>query len=192
MVEGEEVEEEEDGGMMVDDGNGVERMEFHNDKPSWRSFVKWLKFRKRSIDLESFAMGMNSTVDVVEDKHIIMIDFDSVSLEKVEESVIECQHFWYLSDFHIFETKHGFHAIAFDEAVPYSRLRLIIEYARYVDPLFVYISRFYSHKTIRVAGKYKERDIKFVKIIKGVREPSKSEKEIGDLKLNEHKLLVGW
>ena len=158
---------------------------------SWKGFQQWLRLRKQEQMMTSFAIGMNSSVDITEDKHIVMLDFDLKDQERVEQAVIEAQQFWAMSDCFLFKTTHGFHAIFFHEIVPYSRLRMIIEYTRDVDNLYRYISRFYSHKTLRVAGKYKERDIKFVKIIPGVREPTKQEWELGEMKRAEHRSMIG-
>jgi len=134
---------------------------------------------------------MNSYVDITQNLHCVVLDYDIEDLEKVEESVIEVQQFWCLTDAYIFKTKHGFHAIMFHSLVPYERLRQIIDFAKYCDPMFKYISRFYSHRTIRVAGKYKEKDISFFKVIRGVRELTKQEWELGEMKRAEHRSMIG-
>jgi hypothetical protein len=156
-------------------------------------FRDWLHLNRVEMELRSMAIGMNSTVDYTQDKHIPMIDFDVDDLERVERSVQECQEFWYLGDAHIFKTKRGFHAIFFTTIVPYGRLKMIIEYARDCDVMFKYISRYYNHRTLRVSRKYGDRDIKFVEILRGVRrEPTAEERELGEMKLAEHQSLVGW
>jgi hypothetical protein len=147
--------------------------------------------RKQEQQMRSFAIGMNSTVDIQRDLHIIGLDYDILDLKLVEESVIEVQQFWCLTDAYIFKTKHGYHAIIFHSLVPYERLRQIVDFAKFVDGMYKYISRYYSHKTLRVAGKYKERDIHFEKIIKGVREPSEEEFELGEMKRREHASMIG-
>ena len=139
------------------------------------------------MDIQSVAIGMNSTVDA--DKHIILLDFDEVTIDDVRESVAELQEFWNLADADIFKTKNGFHAYFWYDHVPYDRLKMIINYARHVDPMFKYISKYYDRKTIRIAGKYKEKDIFFEETIKGVRFPTKIERDIGNLKKNERKIL---
>jgi len=156
-----------------------------------KGFRQWLQMRQQEMQLQSFAVGMNSSVDVTCDKHIVFMDFDVQDVGRVERSVRECQEFWCLGPAFIYGTTHGYHAIFFFDVVPYSRVRLIIEYARDVDDLFRYISRYYSHKTLRVAGKYKERDIRFVKVVPGCRYPSEEECELGMLKYQEHCLLTG-
>jgi hypothetical protein len=146
-------------------------------------------FRKKDMYLREFAVGMNSDVDMSKDLHILFLDYDKVSLAEVEESVIECQQFWSLSDCFIYKTRNGFHAYFYYDIMPYSRIKLIIEYAKYVDDMFKYISKYYTYKTIRVAGKYKERDISFVKVILGKRIPTAKELELGDMKRKERHIL---
>lgn len=156
---------------------------------SWKGFKQWLRFRKQEMQVRNLAIGMNSTVDMTRDRHIIMLDYDQVMVEEVRASVEELQLFWGLSDCDIFRTKNGFHAFFWYDVVPYDRLKMIINYARDVDPMFKYISRFYDHKTVRVAGKYKDRDIEFIERIAGPREPTAEERELGGMKKQEHKML---
>ena len=66
---------------------------------------------------------------------------------------------------------------------------MIIEYAKYVDPLYKLISVFYDHRTVRVAGKYPENDIVASGVVVGVRRPSVQERELGELKRGEHSQL---
>jgi hypothetical protein len=157
----------------------------------WKKTKQYMHMQKTEMELQSLAIGMNSTVDITRDLHIIMLDTDIEDLDKVEESVWELQWFWNLSQATIFKTKHGHHVFFFYDLVPYGRLKQIIEFAKYVDPMYKAISRFYDHKTIRVAGKYQEQDIAFVKDIIGVRVPTEEEIELGDLKRKEHRFFVG-
>lgn len=157
---------------------------------SLKSFRQWLRLSRQEMELQSLAIGMNSTVDLTQDLHIVMLDYDIHDIEKIVESVIELQGFWNLSDAFIFRTRNGHHAFFWYDQVPYGRLKQIIEYARYVDPMFKYISRFYDHKSIRVAGKYRQKDIRFVRTIVGRRQPSEAEREIGSMKMREHELLA--
>lgn len=157
---------------------------------SIKGFKQWLKMSKQEMQLRSFAVGMNSTVDFTKDLHILFLDYDIDNLVHVEESVKELQAFWRLGDAEIFRTKHGHHVFFWFDIMPYSRVRQIIEYARYVDPLYRYISRFYDHKTIRVAGKYKERDIVFVKRLKGKKRLFGWERDLGEMKREEHKIML--
>jgi hypothetical protein len=156
----------------------------------WNGFKQWAKFEKQEMEIRNLAVGINSTVDLTKDLHIIMLDYDIKDKALVVESVMELQDFWHLSDAWIYSTKNGYHVYFFHDIVPYGRLKLIIEYARYVDPMYKYISRYYDHKTIRAAGKYKEQDIIFIERLKGVRVPTAIERELGDMKMNERNLLA--
>jgi hypothetical protein len=150
----------------------------------------WQYFAKRDKQLRDFAVGMSSEVDIRKDLHILFMDYDEVSLEQVEESVREAQSFWNLSDCFIYKTRKGYHTYFYFDIMPYSRVVMIINYARYVDDMFRYISRYYDYKTIRVAGKYKERDISYVKTLPGPRKPTFYEAEVGDLKRKEREMLL--
>jgi len=151
---------------------------------------QWLRMNKQEMELKSLAIGMNSSVDITQDLHIIMLDYDVEDIALVEESVKELQEFWRLGEAEIFRTKHGYHVFFWFNIVPYGRLKMIIEYAKFVDPLYKYISRFYNHRTIRVAGKYDHQDIVFVKVIKSKQYvPTAYERDIGSMKREEHRSL---
>lgn len=152
-------------------------------------FRDWWKLRNAEMQLRQSAVGMNSSIG--DDKHIVMLDYDVKNREKVVESVEELQKFWNLSDCYIFRTKNGYHAFFWFDQIPYERLRMIVDYAKYVDPMYKYISRFYAHKTIRVQGKYTVQDIAFEGIVPGQRDPSDDEWEIGEMKRKEHANLIG-
>jgi hypothetical protein len=154
-----------------------------------REFRRWLRLRDEEMLIRSVAIGMNSTVDMTRDLHIIVLDYDVKDLRIVIDSVEEVQRFWWLGDAEVFRTRNGHHVFFWFDHVPYGRLKMIIEYARSVDPMFKFISRFYDRKTIRVAGKYAQKDIDFVCSVPGVRSPSAEERELGSLKRQEHVLL---
>lgn len=147
-------------------------------------------FKKEDVGLRDFAIGMSSEVNIKKDLHILFLDFDQVELQDVEESVRECQRFWDLSDCFIYKTKNGYHAYFFYDIMPYSRVVMILNYAKYVDDMFRFISRYYDYKTIRQSGKYKERDIRFVKVLSGLRIPTEWELEVGNLKRKERSYLA--
>lgn len=156
----------------------------------WKRAALMLKYFSRSdAGLRDFAIGMNSEVDIKRDLHILFLDYDGIELQDVEDSVRECQGFWNLSDAYIYKTRNGYHAYFFYDIMPYSRVIMIVNFARFVDDMFRYISRYYDYKTIRQSGKYKERDISFVEVIKGKRAPTVWEAEIGDLKRKERGYL---
>jgi len=148
-------------------------------------------FARSDAELRDFAIGMSSEVDIKRDLHILFLDYDRVPLQDVEQSVAESQRFWNLSDCFIYKTRNGYHAYFFYDIMPYSRVLMIINYTKYVDDMFRYISRYYDYKTIRQSGKYKERDIFFEKMVCGPRRPTEWELEVGDLKRKERKYLQG-
>ena len=150
----------------------------------------FLYFKKEDAELRNFAIGMSSEVNIKKDLHILFLDYDQAELSDVEESVRECQKFWNLSDCFIYKTRNGYHAYFFYDIMPYSRVVMILNYAKYVDDMFRFISRYYDYKTIRQAGKYKEPDIKYAKMIAGPRQPSDWELEMGDLKRKERGYLA--
>jgi len=157
---------------------------------SFKGFKKWLTARKQELEIQNLAIGMNSSIDISEDLHIVMLDYDVKDIEKVTESVWEVQEFWGLADADIFRTKNGYHVFFWYDHVPYERVKMIVNFAKYVDPMFKYISRYYNHKTIRVSGKYAHRDIWFVKHVEGVRAPENQEFELGHMKKAEHAQFV--
>ena len=157
---------------------------------SFRGFLKWLSKNKHDIDLKTLAVGMNSTISIDQNLHILMLDYDVQDLHAVKESIHECQKFWNLADCYIYKTKNGFHALFYYDIMPYERCKMIIDYAKYVDPMFKYISRFYAHRTLRTVGKHKTADIQFLLLLPGKREPTKKEWEWGELKRKEHSLLM--
>ncbi len=157
-----------------------------------KTFKNFLKYREKLMVVESlrnYAIGMNSYVDLENDVHILMLDYDIDDLDKVRESVREIQMFFKLSDAHIYKTLNGYHAIFYYDHMPFTRTKLIIDYAKYVDPMYKHISRYHDHKTLRVMGKHKG-DIKFDRIIPGVRPSTDEEFEIGKLKRSEHSILM--
>jgi len=135
-------------------------------------------------------VGFNSSVNIEDNVHILMLDFDIKDIVKVKESVRECQEFWNLADAYIYETKNGFHVLFYYDHMPFERCKMIIDYAKHVDPMFKYISKFYSHKTLRTAGKHKRNDIKFKLLVPGMREPMQPEWLLGELKRREHGHLL--
>jgi hypothetical protein len=157
---------------------------------SLKGFKQWLQMSKQEMEIRNLAIGINSTVDLTADLHIVMLDFDIHDIDKIVESVDELQGFYRLSDAYIYRTKNGHHVFFWYDHVPYGRLKQIIEFAKHVDPMFKYISRFYDHKTIRVAGKYKHRDIQFVKKVTGGRSPTELELDRGTMKQEEHRSLL--
>ena len=152
----------------------------------WRQLKGvWYYFQNKDKQLRDFAIGMSSEVNIKKDLHILFLDYDNVKLEEVEESIAELHKFWNLSDAFVYKTRNGYHVYFYYDIMPYSRVVMLLNYAKYVDDQFRYISRFYDYKTIRVSGKYKEKDISFAKMLKGPRIPTALESELGDMKRKE-------
>lgn len=152
----------------------------------FRRWRDWVALREKELQLRAFAVGINSSVDMVANLHVVMLDYDVKDLDLVRESVDDLQFFWRLADAFIYRTKNGFHVFFWYDHVPYERLKMIIDYAKYVDPMYKFIGRYYDHKTIRVAGKYRKRDIEFVTVWPGKRTPLPKELERGEMKMKEH------
>jgi hypothetical protein len=151
-----------------------------------KKFVRFVR-KDKMHDLREFAIGLNSNIS--SDSHIIFLDYDTkaqnMAFVEVEYDIRELIRHFDLSDAEIFQTHNGYHCFWWYDHVPYSRLKMIINYSR-CDPMFKYISKFYNYKTIRAAGKYQELDIMWYKVVKGQRSPSPKEVEIGGLKRKEY------
>jgi hypothetical protein len=72
-------------------------------------YLKWLRHRNDEIELQNLAVGLNSSVNIEENIHILMLDYDIKDLGRVKESVRECQEFWNLADAYIYKTNVQVH-----------------------------------------------------------------------------------
>lgn len=152
-----------------------------------RRIARWLikKLYREEHLLREFAIGMNSFINKEHGVHIVMLDYDTDSLEFVLKDLKELIAFFSLSHCEVFRTHKGFHAFFWYDHVPYSRLRMIIDYSR-CDEQYKYISRYYDHKTIRASGKYSQLDTSFVVGLRGARTPTQEQLELGLLKRREY------
>lgn len=157
----------------------------------WQQARLWWRARSAEQKLQQLAIGINSVVDPTQDEHLVMLDYDTKDLGKVRRSVKELQEQWRLADAHIYRTRHGHHAIFWYDHVPYERVKMIVNYARSVDPMFKYISRYYDHKTLRVAGKYSKSDVVFDRMLPGRRKPTRREWQLGEMRRREHAAFIG-
>jgi hypothetical protein len=152
-----------------------------------RRILKYL--RATEVKQRSYALGFNSYTNVEKDQHMLFLDYDVDVLGFVIDDCNELCTFFNLCDFEIYKTKKGYHVFWWgDNNLPYSRIRLIIDYSR-CDIMFKYIRKYYKYATIRAVGKYKEPDIHYVGRFKGKRTPSPKEREIGGLKKREYEAL---
>lgn len=149
-----------------------------------RKLLRYLS--KKDIKQRTYAIGITSKIG--EDRHIVILDYDTLNLQFVLYDLKELCDFFNLSEYEIYETKKGFHVFFWYEDIPYSRLKMIINFSR-CDESFKYISRFYEWKTVRCSGKYKIKDIHYIGKFKGKRTPKKEERELGELKRKEYLLL---
>lgn len=146
---------------------------------------------KKEIKQRNYAIGLNSTIDVDKDKHMLFLDYDTNNLSDVLSDVKELVEFWNLSDFEIFSTIRGNHVFFwYDNNLPYSRVKMILNFSR-CDNLFKYIKRYYNHSTIRASGKYRNgySDLRYIGKFTGKRKHTKEEHELGELKRKEYLLL---
>lgn len=140
---------------------------------------------KKEIKERQLALGISSYISIDKDVHIVMLDYDILDLKYVLEDIKDLIHHFYLSDYEIYRTSKGFHVFFWYDRVPYSRLKMIIDYSR-CDKTYKYISRFYDYKVLRSTGKYKQQDIFFVGRYSGKRLMTRDERELGNLKRKEY------
>ena len=157
----------------------------------FRQAMRLVKRDKDEIDLRGVALGMNSFIDQKNDVHCVLLDYDTSNDLFVMADVCEIMEHFKLADCELYETAQGFHAIFFYDHIPYSRLVQIINFSR-CDEQFKNISRYYNHKTIRSAGKYRQLEIKFFKeILSPFRRRTDHEMRLGLLKKEEYLRLHG-
>jgi len=144
---------------------------------------------KQEIQDRQIAIGINSYTNIERDEHMLMLDYDTKNILTVMNDTKELSSFFHLSDYEIYRTNNGYHVFFwYDNTLPYSRLKLIIDYSR-CDTSYKYISRYYNYKTIRASGKYLIQDITYIGAFTGKRIPTKDEREIAALKQKEYRAL---
>lgn len=154
-----------------------------------RIIRKLLRFlSKQEIKERQYAVGINSYIDKEKDLHIIMLDYDTQDLDFVLKDLKELVKFWNLSDYEIYKTTNGYHTFFWYDHIPYSRLKMIIDYSN-CDTSYKYISKFYDYKTVRASGKYKQKDIEHIGKFSGSRLYTNEQRVLGDLKRKEYLLL---
>jgi hypothetical protein len=155
----------------------------------FKKIVRWLLhiLTKKEIEHRTYALGITSFINKgdVDELHCIFLDYDTKDLSFVLSDIKELVEFWNLGSYDIYSTSAGFHVMFWDTHVPYSRLKMIINYSR-CDPMFKYISKFHPAKTLRVHGKFKQKDITHVGKFTGSRNPTPKERELGNLKRTEY------
>jgi hypothetical protein len=153
-----------------------------------KQIIKYIRKEKEHNKIETFCIGINSTINTEKSRHCLLLDYDIKDLPFIIKDIKQLISHFNLANIDIWETKNGYHAMGWYEDMPYSRLRQIIDYSS-CDTMFKYIGRFYDKKTLRCSGKHKSFDIKYVKTILGKRIPTTEELEIGNLKKQEYLAL---
>jgi len=105
-----------------------------------------------SIARVTQVIGVNSMLD--DGRHILMWDFDEVSLGHVKDALRIVQTRYFLSDIHIFKTSEPDNYIAYCfTAVDWRRAVEIVAVTYYVDWQFLRFGVYRGHFTLRVSPK---------------------------------------
>jgi len=140
-------------------------------------------FRKREF---SFAFGVSSLVDREQGLHIVFLDYDKNDFVYVLKDVVGLIRKFELKDCFIYKTRKGFHVIFPYDVLVWEDVKKIL-YSAKVDWRSKSLSGQYGRIFLRVAGKYKDFDIKRIAHIISPNTPNKHEKMYGDgiIKLHE-------
>jgi len=129
-----------------------------------------------SIARVAQVIGVNSKLD--DGRHIIMWDFDEVSLGKVEKALRYAQHYYSLSAIHILETKKDTNYIAYCfKAKPFSQVCLIVVDTPLVDWNFFKYGVYRGRFTLRVTAK-NGRVPRLVKVLESDNKPDVNVKDL--------------
>jgi hypothetical protein len=121
-------------------------------------------------------IGVNSNLE--DGRHILMWDFDDVSLNKVEDVLKEVQFHYQLSDIFVVETKSDTNFIAYCfTALDWRKSVEIIASTPRVDYQFLRFGVYRGHWTLRVTPK-NGRKPKFVARLLGLMKPTCSPKDL--------------
>jgi hypothetical protein len=151
-----------------------------------RKLIRYLS--KKEKQERQYAIGISSYLNKGDknELHVVILDYDMKDFSKVLKDVNELVKFFNLSSYECYSTRCGFHIFFWYDHVAYSRLKMIINYSNYIDPLYKFISTKYDTKVLRASGKYKDNDINFIGYFNGVRTATKDERELGNLKRKEY------
>lgn len=100
----------------------------------------------------------------IDNKHIIMVDSD-IETNQYNDFLyaLEClQEDFVLSNFYIFQTKHGFNAVCFDK-VELNLLTNMLYTQDIIDELFIYFNSWREYYTLKF-----NKDKKFIRILESV------------------------
>lgn len=135
------------------------------------------------MDRNEFYIAYGVTNRVGDGTFYLTLDYDGVNSSAVADDVKALQRAFSLSDAWLYRTGSGFHAHFFnDNSLSAEAVGNILRASKAADPRFVESWGHFSAKgegvTLRVAGKYRRRDVFYYDRIPGVREPSLFEKSV--------------
>lgn len=143
-----------------------------------------VKKKKRA----SYALGVSSIVNRKYNLHIPMLDYDNKTLEEVVLDLWKLTNKFKLKTAYVYQTRMGFHALFPFDMMGWDEVKKVIKSAR-VDWRFKSFCDEYGRVYLRVSGKYKDHDIKFVGVTKSPYRPTHEEAEIGNGILQMHEEL---
>jgi len=152
-----------------------------------RAFFK-LKNAVKSKQNATFAMGVSSLVDKGNDLHFPMLDYDTKDLQNILEDLHKLTFKHELKTCYLYGTRKGFHAIFPFDIRHWNEVQNIIWDAG-VDWRYKSFAQQYKRVFLRVAGKYKDQDIKFVGVSKSPFRPTHEECLIGNSIIEMHESL---
>lgn len=133
--------------------------------------------------MTDFTLAIGVTNKVWDNQYYLVLDYDWIPLETVEQEIIELQKSFSLSDASLYNTKNGVHVYFFnDNELKWKEIDLILKATKHLDPKFIESWEWFYKKregvTLRTSGKYEWNDVFFLKNIPGQRLPTLIQKSI--------------
>jgi hypothetical protein len=147
-----------------------------------------IKNRIKAKKHAAIAIGTSSLIDSKQNLHIPYLDYDNKTIEEVATDLQKLTKRFQLRTGYIFKSHNGFHAIFPFDVRSWKEVKNIIRNSR-VDWRYKSFADEYGRTFLRVAGKYKKFDIKFVGITKSPYSASHDECIIGNGILESHEDL---
>lgn len=111
------------------------KIEIHIGNRKFLFLIDWKKIKDEVYG------WTNRTMD---GKYLIVLDYDKMELEWIEPEIRELQRLYYLSDFLIFTSNKGYHAICFDK-LPLQLYTQILRDSS-VDPAYASVPLMYGKR----------------------------------------------
>lgn len=124
-------------------------------------------------------------VNSKQNTHVPFLDYDQKSIDTVLKDLRKLVKRFHLRNGYIFQTRNGFHAIFPYDVRSWVEVKKIIKSAK-IDWRVKSFCDEYGKVFLRVAGKYKDFDIKFDSILQSPYEISHDEKVLGDGIIETH------